>query len=103
MRREPTALAYVNEDVTTAPEWDSAQCRRLARRLGYHLIWMPAESPLGLVDQVREADVDAVVVPSTIHLDALTLDRLMHTCDVESAQPRTTYARYFGGSTGCPA
>ncbi|MGV9408688.1 hypothetical protein ACWDOP_02140 [Nocardia sp. NPDC003693] len=103
MRREPTALGYVNDDVTAAVGWDEAQCRRLARRLGYQLIWVPGYCVLGLVETVRGADVDAVIVPSSAHLDELTLDRLMHCCDVETVAPRRTYARYFGGRHGCPA
>lgn len=103
MRAEPTAFGYVNDAVTRAPQWDSAACARLARRLGYRLIWPSAECPLPLVDQVRSADVDAVVIPSADHVDALTMDRLMHTCDVETVLPRETWARYFGGRHGCPA
>ncbi|WP_327145390.1 hypothetical protein [Nocardia sp. NBC_01327] len=103
MRREPTALGYVNDDVSAAASWDLAQCRRLARRLGYRLIWPSSECVLGLVDQVRSADVDAVIVPSAAHLDEPTLDRLMHSCDVETVSPPQTYARYFGGRQGCPA
>lgn len=98
MRREPTALAYINDDITVSPQWDVAQCQRLARRLGYRLIWPPETCALGLVDQIRQSDVDAVIVPSSQHLDVLTLDRLMHSCDVEAVHPRTTYARYCGGS-----
>ncbi|MEC3958885.1 hypothetical protein VMT65_38030 [Nocardia sp. CDC153] len=76
---------------------------RLARRLGYTLIWPPEQTVLSFVDQVREADVDAVLVPSAKHLDALTLDRLMQLADVETAIPRETFARYLAGGYGCPA
>lgn len=104
MRREPTALGHINDDVTTAPEWDKAVCSRLARRLGYVLLWPPEDSRLGLIDLVREIDVDAVITPSLAHMDALTLDRIMHACDVETACARETYGRYFGGGRhGCPA
>ncbi|MFJ4650951.1 hypothetical protein ACIP5Y_06710 [Nocardia sp. NPDC088792] len=103
MRREPTALEYINDSVSEAPQWDSAICRRLARRLGYRLIRPVDDSALSLVDYVREVDVDAVIVPNIGHVDALTLDRLMHTVDVEAAAPRETFARYLGGRHGCPA
>ncbi|MFE3059488.1 hypothetical protein [Nocardia sp. NPDC059239] len=79
-----------------ALQWDRAQMVRLARRLGYVLIWSSEDSALDLVDQVREADVDAVIVPAPEHLDVLTLDRLMHLADVETAAPRETFGRYFG-------
>lgn len=102
MRREPTALEYINDAVSEAPQWDSATCRRLARRLGYRLIRPGDESALNLVDRVREADVDAVIVPNAGHMDVLTLDRLMHTVDVEAAAPRETFARYLGAH-GCRA
>ncbi|AYF76853.1 hypothetical protein D7D52_27005 [Nocardia yunnanensis] len=103
MRREPTALGHIDDEVTIAPEWDKAVCIRLARQLGYRLIWPPEYTRLTILDLVRETDVDAVITPSATHVDALTLDRLMHTCDVETACPRETFARYFGGRRGCPA
>ncbi|WP_433567308.1 hypothetical protein ACQP1O_20200 [Nocardia sp. CA-151230] len=84
-------------------QWDRAQVARLARRLGYKLIWPQDLSPLNLIDQIRAADVDAVLVPSPSDLDALTLDQLMHLCDVEVVEPRESFARYFGGRHGCPA
>lgn len=104
MRTQPTALGWIDPDVSgIAARWDHAQLVRLARRLGYALIWPPEQTAMPFVDQVREADVDAVLVPSAKHLDALTLDRLMHLADVETANPRETFARYPGGGYGCPA
>ncbi|APA97531.1 hypothetical protein [Nocardia seriolae] len=104
MRIRPTALGFVDDEWSgVGAQWDRAQVARLARRLGYALIWPDENSMLALVDQVRESDVDAVLIPSSVHLDALTLDRLMHTCDVETVLPRETFARYFGGRQGCPA
>ncbi|BEK86216.1 hypothetical protein GCM10010198_04230 [Nocardia seriolae] len=99
----PTALGHIDDEVTTAPEWDKALCTRLARQLGYLLLWPPENTRLRLLDLVRETDVDAVIAPSPAHVDALTLDRIMHVCDVETATPRETFARYFGGRRGCPA
>ncbi|MEU6580143.1 hypothetical protein [Nocardia sp. NPDC046763] len=104
MRALPTALGYVDDEHSgVGAQWDRAQITRLARRLGYELVWPQDTSPLDLIDQVRTADVDAVVVPSLNDLDALTLDRLMDLCDVEVVAPRETFARYFGGRHGCPA
>ncbi|MGV9836615.1 hypothetical protein ACWDUL_20840 [Nocardia niigatensis] len=104
MRHEPTALAYINDEVTVSPKWEVAQCQRLARQLGYQLIWPTEDHALGLADRIREIDVDAVIVPSSLHLDDTTLDRLMDSCDVEAVQPRTSYARHCGSSrAGSPA
>ncbi|MFI7192856.1 hypothetical protein ACIBQ0_24240 [Nocardia nova] len=93
MRFRPTALAWIDPDVSAAPEWDRAQVQRLAKQLGYVLIW-PAFSPLPLPDQVRAADVDAVLVPSATHLDPLTLNNLMDVVDVEAVLPRLSFARW---------
>ncbi|MEC3955947.1 hypothetical protein VMT65_23130 [Nocardia sp. CDC153] len=104
MRTQPTAIGWMDPDVSgVAAQWDQAQLVRLARRVGYVLIWPPEHTAVSFVDQVREADVDAVLVPSAKHLDALTLDRLVHLADVEAATPRETFARYLGGLHGCPA
>lgn len=93
MRFRPTALAWIDPDVTVAPDWDRAQVQRLARHLGYALIW-PASSLLPLPDQVRAADVDAVIAPSASHLDPLTLNSLMGLADVEAVLPRLSFARW---------
>ncbi|MEV6071138.1 hypothetical protein AB0L82_31720 [Nocardia sp. NPDC052001] len=104
MRAQPTAIGWMDTEVSgAAAQWDQAQLVRLARRLGYVLIWPPERTGVSLVDQVRIADVDAVLMPSANHLDALTLDRLMSLADVETAVPRRTYARDFGGWRGCQA
>lgn len=63
MRPRPTALGWIDPVVTGMPEWDAAQVRRLARRLGYALVWPPDITLVPLVDQVRGADVDAVITP----------------------------------------
>ncbi|MFE9321034.1 hypothetical protein ACIHDR_14415 [Nocardia sp. NPDC052278] len=64
MRVLPTALGWIAPNVTAAPDWDAAQVRRPARRLGYVLIWPKAASLIPLVDQVRNADADALIAPS---------------------------------------
>ncbi|MEV5835766.1 hypothetical protein [Nocardia sp. NPDC052112] len=66
----------------------------MARRLGYALIWPPDISLVPLVDQVRAADVDAVIVPSLGYLDPLVLHTLMGITDVESIVPRMSFARW---------
>lgn len=47
-----------------------------------------------LVDQVRQLDVDAVIVPSLEHLDVLTLNSVMAVAPVESVCPRLSFARW---------
>ncbi|OBA62175.1 hypothetical protein A5780_19135 [Nocardia sp. 852002-20019_SCH5090214] len=93
MRARPTALGWIADEVSEAPEWDAAQLQRLARHLGYAMVW-PAASLLALPDLVREADVDAVLTPSTEHIDALTLNAVMAVADVETVLPRLSFAKW---------
>lgn len=87
------ALAWLDPTSPTS-EWDEAQIRRLARRLGYALNWADAGSVLGLVEQASGLGVDVVLLPSSAHLDAHTLNRLMGFADVECACPRESFARW---------
>ncbi|MFF0529825.1 hypothetical protein ACFYT3_15680 [Nocardia amikacinitolerans] len=74
-------------------EWGRAQVRRLAR-LGYPLRWADPASALGLVEQVESSGADVVLLPSSAHVDAVTLDRLMSVADVECAVPRASFGRW---------
>ncbi|WP_280274616.1 hypothetical protein [Nocardia wallacei] len=103
MRSVPTAFGWIHHDVSTTPEWDAAQVRRLARTLGYALIWPTAVSVLPLADQVRAADADVVITPSPLHLDVLTLHALMYVTDVETVCPRMSFARWSFISPWRPA
>ncbi|MGW5385373.1 hypothetical protein [Nocardia sp. NPDC003963] len=94
MRNRPTALGYVDLDISTSPAWDRAQVRRLARHLGYLVIWPGVASVLPLFDQVRAAEVDAVVIPGPHHLGPLELNRVMDVADVETVLPRLSFARW---------
>ncbi|MEV6430083.1 hypothetical protein [Nocardia sp. NPDC051463] len=76
------------------PEWDSAQVRRLARRLGYALHWADPGSPLGLVEQIESSGADVLLLSSSAHVDATVLNRLMAVADVECAAPRVSFARW---------
>ncbi len=87
------ALAWLDPTSPTS-EWDEAQIRRLARRLGYVLHWADAGSVLGLIEQAAGLGVDVVLLPSSAHLDAQTLNRLMGFADVECACPRESFARW---------
>ncbi|NKY88360.1 hypothetical protein [Nocardia veterana] len=100
MRNQPTALAWIDPEMTTSPAWDAAQLRRLARRLGYVLLWPTSVPTVPLIDQVRTADVDAILMPTPAHLDALMLDRLMHLVDIETARPRMSFARWTAIGAG---
>lgn len=94
MRLQPTAFGWIDTDVvTSAPTWDLAQMRRLCRRLGYVLL-IPEVTAVRLIDQIRVADVDAVVIPTLEHLDPLTINNLMHLADVEVVTPRMSFARW---------
>ncbi|BDT87199.1 hypothetical protein IU485_01740 [Nocardia cyriacigeorgica] len=86
------ALGWIDPSSPT-PDWDAAQIRRLARRLGYPVCW--ADSPwLGLVEQIESCVAEIVIVPSSAHIDAITLNRVMAIADVECAAPRTSFARW---------
>ncbi|MBO0853957.1 MAG: hypothetical protein J2P18_09330 [Nocardia sp.] len=92
MRPRPTAFGWIEPEISTAWEWDRAQIHRLSRRLGYALIWAPIDSALPLVDQVRAADVDVVIIPAPNHLDTATLHAFMCIVSVETATPRMSFA-----------
>ncbi|WP_307719357.1 hypothetical protein [Nocardia mexicana] len=80
--------------MSSSLEWDAAQVRRLARRLGYVLVWPPDVSLIPLIDRVRAADVDAVITPALSHLDVVALHAVMAVADVETVSPRMSFARW---------
>lgn len=100
MRNRPTALGYIDLDASACVTWERAQVQRLARHLGYRVIWPNLTSALTLFDQVRAADVDAVVLPGPHHLGPLELSRVMDIADVETVLPRLSFARWSMQSTG---
>ncbi|WP_454198233.1 hypothetical protein [Nocardia sp. Marseille-Q1738] len=83
------AIGWIDPSSPT-PEWDAAQ----VRRLGYALHLADTGSVLGLVEQVAACGADVVLLPSSAHIDAVTLDRLMALVDVECAAPRASFARW---------
>lgn len=93
MRAYPTAFAWIDPVIGDWSDLEIARVRKLARQLGLRLYW-PDPSALPLVDQVRYADVDAVIVPSPTHLDVVQLHTLMCITDVETACPRISFARW---------
>ncbi|BDT90196.1 hypothetical protein IFM12275_01720 [Nocardia sputorum] len=87
------ALGWIDPCSPTS-EWDTAQVRRLARRLGYPLRFADPTSVLGLVEQVESSGAEVVLLSSSAHVDAVTLDRLMSVADVECAAPRASFGRW---------
>lgn len=64
------------------------------------LVRAPEDSLIPLPDQVRQAGVDAVIIPSPEHLDALTLNSIMSVAPVESAYPRLSFVRWIDVDPG---
>ena len=89
----PVALGFTHPDADVS-EWDLAQVRRLARHLGYTLVWPPETSRIPLVDQVRATGAEAVIAPSTDHIGPVTLQAVMCVADVETVRPRLSFARW---------
>ncbi|WP_024803702.1 hypothetical protein [Nocardia sp. BMG51109] len=89
----PTALGWIDTSVSTSPVWDRAQVQRLAKHLGFFVLW-EEPSLVPLADHVRDSDVDALIVPSPEHLDPLTLNAVLHVADIETVCPRMSFARW---------
>ncbi|MEU2037715.1 hypothetical protein [Nocardia niwae] len=51
-------------------------------------------SVLGLVEQVESSGAEVVLLPSSAHVDTVTLDRLMSVADVECSAPRASFGRW---------
>ncbi|WP_249358439.1 hypothetical protein [Nocardia cyriacigeorgica] len=88
------AFGWINFEASTAPDWDAAQVQRLARRLGYRVVWPHRFSVLPVVDQVRNAQAEVVILPAPEHLGPLELNRVMEIADVEVVFPRLSFARW---------
>lgn len=97
---EPIAFGWVDDEVSTAPGWDRAQVARLARRLGYRVVWPDVRSVLPVADQVRNAAAEVVIMPAPEHLGPLELNRVMGIADVETVLPRLSFARWSTAGTG---
>lgn len=93
----PIALGWIDYDATSAPSWDRAQVLRLAKRLGYDLLWPDERSVLSVADQARNAGADVVILPAPDHLGPLELNRVMDVADVETVLPRLSFARWAYG------
>ncbi|MFE3443070.1 hypothetical protein ACFXNW_08560 [Nocardia sp. NPDC059180] len=80
--------------MSTAPDWDAAQIQRLARRLGYPVVWPSELSVLPIAEQVRNAGAKLVILPAPEHLGPLALNSVMEFADVEVVLPRLSFARW---------
>ena len=94
------AFGWIDYDMSTAPDWDRAQVVRLAKRLGYHVVWANERSVLSVADQARNAGADVVILPAPEHLRPLELNRVMDVADVETVVPRLSFARWFAAGAG---
>ncbi|MBO0853904.1 MAG: hypothetical protein J2P18_09055 [Nocardia sp.] len=92
-RGVPIALGWVRAE-SDAFDWDAAQIRRLARHLGYRLVWPPERSRIPLADQVRAHYADAVIAMAPTDFDVITLQSVMCVADVETVIPRLSFARW---------
>lgn len=99
------ALGYLRTDVSRQrQQWDEAQIRSLAGRLGYNLSKTIAFSHRTddrmrqLADAATAARADAVIVPSVDHLDSGVVPAaLVAVTDVITVTPQHTYARWSTG------
>ncbi|WP_228792657.1 hypothetical protein [Nocardia cyriacigeorgica] len=87
-------MGWIDPDISVEFDVAAIQIRSLARRLGYDLIWPDDRAFLPLIEQVRAAEVDAVITPAPDHLSPLTLHNLMMLADVETVWPRLSFARW---------
>lgn len=96
MRRHitPIALGWVDDDASTASGRDRVQVERLARRLGYCIVWPDVHSVLSLAEQARNTGAEVVILPAPDHLGPLELNRVMDVADVETVLPRLSFARW---------
>lgn len=91
---QPRALGWINADVSTAPDRDREAVQRLADRLGYRLVWPDEISVLPVSAQLHSIGADTVLMPAPEHLDPLELNRVMDLADVETVNPRLSFARW---------
>jgi hypothetical protein len=88
------AFGWIDYDISRTPESDRDRIRRLADQLGYRLVWPCERSVLRVVDQVRNAEADLLILPAPGHLSPLELNEVMDIADVETVLPRLSFARW---------
>lgn len=87
------AFGWIDYDISRAPESDRHRIRRLADRL----VWPCERSVLRVVDQVRNAGADLVILPAPDHLSPFALNAVLDIADVETVLPRLSFARRPSG------
>ncbi|WP_280434611.1 hypothetical protein [Nocardia carnea] len=88
------AFGWIDYDISRTPESDRDRIRRLADQLGYRLVWPCERSALRVVDQVRNAEADLLILPAPGHLSPLELNEVLDIADVETVLPRLSFARW---------
>ncbi|CAM4262066.1 hypothetical protein NONI108955_17530 [Nocardia ninae] len=98
----PIAIGYLRRDVSGISQpWHETQIRSLAKRLGYELaktvvFGRDTEAPVDrLLEVVRSAGAEAIVVPGSEHFGGKVPERLVRVCDVITVSPQYTYARSY--------
>ncbi|WP_067529434.1 hypothetical protein [Nocardia uniformis] len=98
----PTAVGYLRADVSGARQpWDELQSRSLAKRLGYTvaktIVFGPhTDDPVRrLINVVRAAQAEAVVVPGLDHFDGRVPDALVAVVDVIAVDTGDIYVRWI--------
>ena len=103
MRSIPAAIGYLNRDVAGERlQWNQAQIRDQASRLGYDLVKMTVYGPevddhvMRLLNSVENLDVDAVITISLQHFGDVVPRELVNRCELNTIAPApATYARRF--------
>ncbi|WP_067708657.1 hypothetical protein [Nocardia yamanashiensis] len=102
MRPQPAAIGFLRHDVSGAQrQWDEAQIRHLAGRLGYDLCKTLVLGPDTdrLLTRVRTAitrmEADAVITPSLDHFDGQIPADVVKVADLITVSPENTYARWL--------
>lgn len=88
------AFGWIAYDISRTPGSDRDRIRRLAGQLGYRLVWPCERSVLRVVDQVRNAEADLLILPAPGHLSPFELNEVLHIADVETVLPRLSFARW---------
>ncbi|GAB4589356.1 hypothetical protein Ntsu_71880 [Nocardia sp. IFM 10818] len=102
MRYKPTALGYLNVDVSGIGRlWDESRIRELAERLGYDFAGMVVFDPKALRPPLAKLkalatrlDAEAVIVPGPEHFEGGQVPAsLVEQLEVITVGPELRYAR----------
>ncbi len=103
MRDTPTAIGYLRKDISgTRQQWDEAQIRSRAKRLGYNLMKTVTFSEatddpeMRLLNVVDACGIEAVIAPSLAHFDGVVPEALVRATELNVFEPApATYARRY--------